>query len=400
MNSLIITKWNGAVLTMLQEKGKTLQIDVEPEEERSILGNIYVGKVKNIMKNIGAAFVDIGEGVTGYLSIANGPIHYASPEKKITSLRAGDEIIVQAERDAVKTKAPVLTGNLNFPGRYLVVTAGKNGIGFSSKLTDAVWKNELRSMLEEEKDEDFGIIVRTNAPEASAETIVQELHELKAQYRRTMEAAVHRTGLSIVYRTPPSYLADLRNSQRGTLEGIVTDDPVIYQTVKVYLEEFQPEDSHKLKLYEDELLPLFKLYRVEKSIEEALGKRVWLKSGGYLVIEPTEALCVIDVNTGKYTGKKSPGDTIRKINLEAAIEAARQIRLRNLSGIIVIDFIDMETEADQKELLRLLSRELNKDPVKSAVVDITKLNLVEVTRKKVRRPLSEQLDQIRSCTKH
>lgn len=392
MSKRIITKWNGAVLTMVQENGKTIQMSLEPTKERSLLGNIYVGKVKNIVKNIGAAFVDIGGGITGYLSLEGSPPHYAFPQRRPGALRAGDEIIVQMERDAVKTKAPVLTGNLNFPGRYLVLTAGKNTIGFSGKISNDGWKKELRSMLLDEKDENIGIIVRTNAPEASFETIMRELKQLKAEYLTVMEASFHRTGCSLLYRMPPSYLSDLRDSQWGTLEAVITDDETIYQTVLSYLESNQPEDADTLKLYVDELLPLYKLYGVEKSMEEALSKRVWLKSGGYLVIEPTEALCVIDVNTGKYSGKKSPEETIRKINLEAAIEIARQIRLRNLSGIIVIDFIDMEMEAVQKELMNLLSRELSKDPIKSTVVDITKLNLVEVTRKKVRRPLYEQLN--------
>lgn len=391
MSKRIITKWNGAVLTMVQENGKTIQINLEPIEKRSLLGNIYVGKVKNIVKNIGAAFVDIGDGITGYLSLAERYVHYASPLKEPRPIRAGDEIIVQLERDAVKTKAPVLTGNLNFPGRYLVLTAGKNSIGFSGKLSDSDWKKELLPLLLNEKDEDFGIIVRTNASEASTDTIMKELRQLKSEYRRVVEVSSHRTGLSLLYGTPPSYLSDLRDSQWGSLEAVITDDKTIFQTVQSYLETNQPEDVKTLKLYEDELLPLYKLYGVEKSIEEVLSKRVWLKSGGYLVIEPTEALCVIDINTGKYSGKKSPGDTIRKINLEAAIEIAHQIRLRNLSGIIVIDFIDMETEAVQKELMTLLSKELSKDPVKTTVVDITKLNLVEVTRKKIRRPLYEQL---------
>ena len=326
----------------------------------------------------------------GYLSLADGYIHHASAASPDGRLRAGDEIIVQVDRDAVKTKAPVLTGNLNFTGRYIVLTAGKRQLGFSSKLSDLEWKKQIKPILEAEKEEDFGIIVRTNAPEASFDAILEELKSLKALYRRVMEDALHRTCYSLLYKTPPSYLTDIRDSFHGSLGAIVTDETDIYEAIQAYLKSFQPGDLQKLTFYDDALLPLSKLYKVEKSMSEALGKRVWLKSGGYLVIEPTEALCVIDVNTGKYSGKKNLHDTIMKINTEAAVEIARQLRLRNLSGIIIIDFIDMETEEDQRELLSVLSRVLAKDPVKTSVVEITKLNLVEVTRKKIRRPFHEQ----------
>lgn len=375
---------------MVQSDGDSVSLNLEPEEDRSILGNIYIGKVKNIVKNIGAAFVEIGDGCMGYLSLADGYIHHASAASPDGKLRAGDEIVVQVDRDAVKTKAPVLTGNLNFTGRYIVLTAGKRQLGFSSKLSDLEWKKRIKPILEAEKEEDFGIIVRTNAPEASFDTILEELKSLKAIYRRVMEDALHRTCCSLLYRTPPSYLTDIRDSFHGSLGAIVTDETDIYEAIQAYLKSFQPGDLQKLIFYDDALLPLSKLYKVEKSMNEALGKRVWLKSGGYLVIEPTEALCVIDVNTGKYSGKKNLHDTIMKINTEAAVEIARQLRLRNLSGIIIIDFIDMETEEDQQELLSVLSRVLAKDPVKTSVVEITKLNLVEVTRKKIRRPFHEQ----------
>lgn len=375
---------------MVQSEGSIVSLNLEPEEERSILGNIYIGKVKNIVGNIGAAFVEIGDGCMGYLNLADSFLHHASAGESDRKLRAGDEIVVQVERDAVKTKAPVLTGNLNFTGRYIVLTAGKRQLGFSSKLSDMDWKKQIKPILEAEKEEDFGIIVRTNAPEASFDTILEELKSLKALYHKVMGDAAHRTCCSLLYRTPPAYLADIRDSFHGSLESVVTDEPDICESIKTYLETFQPGDLQKLTFYDDTLLPLLKLYKAEKAMSEALGKRVWLKSGGYLVIEPTEALCVIDVNTGKYSGKKNLHDTIMKINTEAAVEIARQLRLRNLSGIIIIDFIDMKTEEDQRGLLSVLSRVLSKDPVKTSVVEITKLNLVEVTRKKIRRPFYEQ----------
>ena len=186
-------------------------------------------------------------------------------------------------------------------------------------------------------------------------------------------------------------MASLRDSPGGRLEAILTDQADFYEELKRYLYLHQQEDLEKLSFYQDPLLSLSALYGLDKAVEEALGKRVWLKSGGYLVIEPTEAMVVIDVNTGKYSGKKTLQETIFKINLEAAQEIARQIRLRNLSGIIIVDFIDMEPGENRELLLKALSEAAAADPVKTTVVGMTKLNLVEMTRKKVRRPLHEQV---------
>lgn len=395
MNKLIITRWNGSVITLFQSGKETVQVDIEPEENQSVLGNIYIGKVNHIVKNINAAFVDMGGGQMGYLSLSDASIHFADQRPFDGRLRQGDEIIVQVERDAVKTKAPVLTGNLNFTGRYFVLTSGKKQIGFSTKITDQAWKQDMKPFLESRKEEDFGIIVRTNAYKVPKEELESELIQLKESFKMMLDNAKHRTCYSLLYSSAPSYLTGLRDSLKSSLEAVITDEPDIYQAVKEYLTQFQPEDLGLLTWYEDSLLPLRKLYRIEKTMEEALGKRVWLKSGGYLVIEPTEALVVIDVNTGKYSGKKELRETIKKVNLEAAEEIGHQLRLRNLSGIIIIDFIDMEAEEDRRILMERLEGILSKDPVKTTVVEMTKLNLVEVTRKKIRKPLYEQAMQMK-----
>lgn len=197
--------------------------------------------------------------------------------------------------------------------------------------------------------------------------------------------------LQLPLQALPGYIAAIRDSFGGTLEEIITDVPEYHRELKAYLEMCQKEDAGCLTLYEDSLLPLGRLYSLETAFEKALGKNVWLKSGGYLVIEPTEAMTVIDVNTGKYSGRKKMQDTVYKINMEAADEIGRQLRLRNLSGIIIVDFIDMERDEDRKALLAHLGEVVLKDPVKTTVVDMTALNLVELTRKKVRKPLHEQV---------
>ncbi|WP_313582806.1 ribonuclease E/G [Lacrimispora sp.] len=395
MNKLIITRWNGSVITLLQSGKETVQVNIEPEENQSVLGNIYIGKVNHIVKNINAAFVDIGGGQMGYLSLSDANILFVDQRTYNGKLRQGDEIIVQVERDAVKTKAPVLTGNLNVTGRYFVLTSGKKQIGFSIKITDQAWKQEMKSYLESRKDEDFGMIVRTNAYKVPKEELESELIQLMDSFKEMLDNAKHRTCYSLLYSSAPSYLTGLRDSLKSSLEAVITDEPDIYEAIKDYLTQCQPEDLGLLTLYEDNLLPLGKLYRIEKTMDEALGKRVWLKSGGYLVIEPTEALVVIDVNTGKYSGKKELRETIKKVNIEAAEEIGHQLRLRNLSGIIIIDFIDMEAEDDRRILMERLEGILSKDPVKTTVVEMTKLNLVEVTRKKIRKPLYEQALQMK-----
>ena len=393
MDRLIVTQLNDRVCTAAVSGSRITQLMMEPEDSSSLLNDIYIGKVQKVVGNINAAFVDIGGGRTGYYSLDENKEHlFVSPTSG--KLKAGDEIVVQVSRDAVKTKAPVLTGKLAFTGRYCVLTAGKTGVGFSNKIGDNKYKARVRSMLNEALAEDgdrFGIIVRTNGAGAADEVLLQEYRQLKDMYLKLSKEASCRTCYSCIYRALPGYIAAIRDSYSGTLDGIVTDIPAYYEELKDYLEEYQAEDADKLTLYEDKLLPLSKLYSLDSALEHALNKHVWLKSGGYLVIEPTEAMVVIDVNTGKYSGKKKMQDTICRINMEAADEIGRQLRLRNLSGIILIDFIDMEREEDREMLMRHLGDVVSKDPVKTTVVDMTRLNLVEVTRKKVRKPLYEQI---------
>ena len=399
MNKLIVTKWNGQILTALMADGKCRSLNLEPEESQSLLGNIYIGKVQNVLKNINAAFLDLGGGQMGYYSLTENREHLFAdslpalcPGRKV---RQGDELVVQVARDAVKTKDPVLSCYLNFTGKYAVLTMGKPQTGFSTRIRNEKWKSEVRDYLNGLKDERFGIIVRTNAMDVPKETIGREVLALKGRMEALLSKAASRLCFSILETTEPSYILGLRDTYAGSLEAILTDQPDCYSRMKEYLEASQPDDMGKLKLYEDASLPLIKLYSLESAMEEAMGRRVWLKSGGYLVIEPTEALTAVDVNTGKYTGKKNVEDTILKINLEAACETARQICLRNLSGIIIVDFIDMTKEEHKKILLSRLEEELKKDSVKTVLVDMTKLGLVEITRKKVRKPFYEMMREAR-----
>lgn len=388
MNRLVITRWRGRILTALLTDGVLQELDLE--EETSILGNIYIGKVKNVVKNLNSAFVDFGKACTGYYSLTENPVSiHTTPHTG--ALKAGDEIVVQVAKDAVKTKDPVLTANLNFTGKYAVLTAGKPIIGFSAKIADKEWKEALKPQLEALTKGRVGLIIRTNAYQADSEVLMREITHLMEEYEKVLADAPFRTCYSLLYQAQAGYIGNLNSCPAGSLDAVVTDDEETYQNLNSYLKAYQPELSGLVRRYSDPLVSLSKLYGLETALEQVCQKRVWLKSGGYLVIEQTEAMVVIDVNTGKYSGKKSQGEAIRKINLEAAEEICRQLRLRNLSGIIMVDFIDMKSEEDKSLLMDTLKRCAMKDPVKTTVIDMTPLNLVELTRKKGRRPLAEQI---------
>ena len=381
----------------LSEEERIVEIRLESEQEKSILGNIYTGQVENIASNIQAAFVQIEPGKRCYYPLAEAQRAVFSAGRKGNGpLRPGDELLVQVSRDAMKGKLPALTSNLNFTGRYLVLTTGDKKFGLSSKLA-LEDRHRLNGWLKEEAerpDKEFGIIVRTNAADASKEEILKELEWLKDRYHKAVVQGRNRTCFSLVLETEPFYVAAVRDAYGRDLDEIITDVPEIREMILGYLEEISPELKEKLRFYQDKLLPLYKLYRVETALDAIQKEKVWLNSGGFLVIQQTEAFVSIDVNSGKYTGKKKMEETFRKINLEAAAEIGRQLRLRNLSGIILIDFINMENPDHRDELFHVLQKLLRKDPIKSRAIDITPLHILEMTRKKVRRPVIEDIREL------
>ena len=381
----------------LSEEERIVEIRLESDQEKSILGNIYTGQVENIASNIQAAFVQIEPGKRCYYPLAEAQRAVFSAGRKGNGpLRPGDELLVQVSRDAMKGKLPALTSNLNFTGRYLVLTTGDKKFGLSSKLA-LEDRHRLSGWLKEEAerpDKEFGIIVRTNAADASKEEILKELEWLKGRYHKAVVQGRNRTCFSLVLETEPFYVAAVRDAYGRDLDEIITDVPEIREMILGYLEEISPELKEKLRFYQDKLLPLYKLYRVETALDAIQKEKVWLNSGGFLVIQQTEAFVSIDVNSGKYTGKKKMEETFRKINLEAAAEIGRQLRLRNLSGIILIDFINMENSDHRDELFHVLQKLLRQDPIKSRAIDITPLHILEMTRKKVRRPVIEDIREL------
>ena len=395
---LLMTVEEEHVWTYLLEEDRIVEIYVASvstdETERSMpaLGNIYVGKVQNIVSNIVAAFIEIQPGVCCYYDVSQADRAFFTNKNGKKPLCIGDELIVQINKEAVKSKAPTVTTNFSITGRYAVLTHGNTRIGASNKLSKQL-KESLKERLSGLKNENFGIIVRTNAGEVPFSTVLMEIEELRGEYDHLLDIAKSRTCFSCLKSAPPSYITALKNVYIEGLEEIVIEDEKLYKRVLHFFETQQPEILNRIKLYKDSLLPLAKLYNVHRVIERALGEHVWLKSGGYLVIQPTEALTVIDVNSGKYTAKKKRKDAGLQINLEAAKEAAYQIRLRNLSGIIVIDFINLDSEQEMQILLKELKKYLEEDPVQTTLVDVTPLQLVEITRKKVRKPLHEVINK-------
>lgn len=408
-HKLIITKHEDKIISAFFEGRDMVQVSVNALKDEGILGNVYLGKVKNIVKNINAAFIEIADGRMCYYSMTDNrcPIMAnqtgEQEERKLveTKIKIGDELIVQVSKEDVKTKAPVVTSNINLTGKYAALTYGKSTLGVSSKIDDEKERQRLRGIVSKYQTKEYGFIVRTNAAYVAVELLAKEVENLIQTYESIRKFGVHKSRFSLLYSTPPGYICDLRDGYADAVDEFVTDDVELYEHMKSYLLDYQPEDLDKLRLYEDGTLTLSNLYGIPSKLGEALKSMVWLKSGGSLVIQPTEALTVIDVNTGKaVAGKKKVQETFLKVNREAAKEIARQIRLRNLSGIIIIDFIDMELKKDKELLMEELEQYLKQDPIKTTLVDMTALGLVEVTRKKVRKPLHEQIKGVshKCCT--
>jgi len=404
-NKLVITKKDNVIISAFFEGKDMVQVSLNASEESSILGNIYLGKVKNIVKNINAAFVEIGGSRMCYYSLGENRYPIIAKESadsenntKLTEVKVkiGDELIVQVSKEDVKTKAPVVSSNLNFTGKYVALTYGKPMVGVSAKIIDEKERRRLKELAKKYTQRDYGFIIRTNAAFIPEEQIISEIQKLIQAYENIRNFGIYKSCFSLLFRTPPNYLCDIRDGYTGNVDEFITDDNVLYEHIKEYLEAYQSEDMGKLRFYQDSLLSLSNLYGINSKVEETIRPLVWLKSGGTLVIQPTEALTVIDVNTGKaVNGKKNVQETFLKVNREAAKEIAKQIRLRNLSGIIIIDFIDMELKKDQELLMQELEEYFKKDSIKTTLVDMTALGLVEVTRKKVRKPLHEQVEEVR-----
>lgn len=409
-NKLLLTHYQGKLLALFMSNNRLLSVKVYEEEKASLVGNIYVGKIQNMAKGIDAAFVEIADKEVCFLPFDNckhpSVLNRTVSDHSDHQLKAGDTLLVQVVRDAIKTKQPVASASISLAGNYLAVSEGSEKLGISNKIPEAK-KQEIILFLQETGlidgnrkcqgiKEGTGVVIRTNSGTLNDFTpILQEWHALNEELQRIFEVAPYRTAFSCLKKNDKPYLEDLKGYYTGEIDEIVTDSNEVYHELLEYVTKQKETCGIELpaiRQYTDEY-PLEKLYSIKTHIDEALGSRVWLKSGGYLVIEPTEALTVIDVNSGKYEASKhtDSDELFFRINMEAAEEIARQLRLRNLSGIIVVDFINMDEDEKKKQLMDRLKILTAKDSVRTTVVDITALGLVEITRKRVNRPLRELL---------
>mgnify|MGYP005763222333 FL=1 len=368
---IIITKIKNHMISAWLHDHEIVEFQCCNTKQKNIVGSIYLGKVKNVVKNINGAFVEFEKGELGFLPMRD------------LSLKAEEEIIVQVKKEGSREKKPLLSQQIELTGKYLVLTSDKAAIGISNKIKDREQRQELREMAEPMVTESYGFILRTSAAGASREAVMREAQELADKYEEIV-----RKGR---YRTPFQLLEVNQDMESMLLFGKLPDQTGLVITDQDILADSLKRQGYNIR-YAAEAGEIERQYRIRHFLREALSRKIWMRSGGFLYIEQTEAMAVIDVNTGKSIGNKNKADHIRKINLEAAKEAARQIRLRNLSGIIVIDFIDMKSEYDKETLLRVMQQYLDQDSKKAAAVDITKLGLMEITRKKERNPLFRQID--------
>ena len=396
------------VSALYDENRTMLEVSLSALDEESLLGNLYIGRVENVVKNLNAAFIRISPEQICYYSMDD----YKNPlfTKKVSvkkPLVEGEELVVQVTREALKTKEPAVTTNLNFTGKYAVLTTENQRIGISAKLckTD---RERLKSLAETIEHPDFGLILRTNAKDATDEEILAEIQGLAEEWQNLKETAKHKTCYSCLKKEPPAYLREIVNLPTSNVNELITDDRNVFLklcsnfgiteddlwtkgSVSVPIDEVNVTETLTLRYYHDSLLSLSSLYSVKSSVEKAIAEKVWLNSGAYLIIQPTEAMTVIDINTGKNVAKKGVQENFLKINKEAAIEIAHQLRLRNLSGIIIVDFMNLASKEAEAELMSTFRAALKNDPVPTQLIDMTKLGLVEVTRKKVRKSLPEVL---------
>lgn len=398
----IIIKRSGKILSLLFHDMRLLRVNAE-EESGSILGGIYIARVQNVVKNINAAFVEIQPGYNCFLSLDGIKKPVLCNRGYDGRILQNDEIVVQVYKEAVKTKPPSVTSVPALDGKYCVVSWGKPGISFSGKLSLKV-RQRIKEALSLHMAEDtlffsddyrsnMGIIIRTNARELADDMnpLTDEIRQLSERLHEIIRISGNRTCYTQLYAKASVYLNALRDLHSGQYEEIVTDEQNIYAQLQSFSMENQNFNLPPVRFYEDDRLPLSKLYAVEARLKEALNKKVWLKSGGYLIIEPTEALTVIDVNSGKTISNKEAAETYFRMNMEAADEIVLQLILRNLSGIIIVDFINMPREEHRKKLMAHFGDILKRDVVKTQLIDITALGLVELTRMKTSKPLKDQL---------
>ena len=391
---MLISSSNGVSKVAILEGPTLVQYYSSENTGKSKVGNIYLGKVKNVLPGMEAAFVSFGEEKNGVLYVAD--IEGSTKNSKIENLLKTDqEILVQVVKDAMGEKGARLTGQISLPGRYLVLIPNSKTKGISRRLADNE-RERLDKIIRKIKPNNFGVIVRTAAEGVSEESLKVDIEKLVEEWK-TVSNYQSGDAPKLIHKEPDVSIKVIREHLNSTFKKVLIDKKSQHDEVKEYVELTSPEILDIVDHYDDQL-GLFERYHIEDQIKKALDRKVWLPSGGHLIIDRTEALTVIDVNTGKFVGKNSLEETVYENNLEAAEEIARQLRLRDIGGIIVIDFIDMESQKKQQNLLNKFKQELAKDKTRTQVFDISRLGLVEMTRKNVAAGLIESFsDECEKC---
>ena len=386
-----------------------LMVD-RPDNER-IVGDIYLGQVQAVLPGIQAAFVDIGTDKAAFLHVSDVVKDSLDEDDEDVDeeddgrqkdrryapiqdlIQKGERVLVQVSKEPISTKGPRVTTHISMPGRFLVYMPGSRHIGVSRKIETREERSRLRTLAKEVvPDGEGGVIIRTVGEELTREIFQREFKTLNDTWRKIQRRAKASKAPALIHGEAKLTSGVIRDVFTQKVDALIIDSKEVHKEVKLYLEGVDPDLMSRVHLYLDPV-PLFDKYGIEDAIREAFQRRVELPSGGYIIIEPTEALVSIDVNTGRYTGKKDPEKTILRTNMDAAREIARQLRLRDIGGIIVCDFIDMETRANQDRVLSELRQYLSRDRARTRAFQVSELGLVEMTRQRVRPSLYQSMTQ-------
>jgi len=400
---IVVNASFGETRAAMLEDRRLVELFIEREAHRSVVGNIYKGRVENVLPGMQAAFVNIGLERNAFLYVDDALAHLNGSEEVVEAprprsiddvLTVGQEIVVQVVKEPIGTKGARVVTNLTIPGRYLVLMPTVDHIALSRRITDEEERQRLKEVARQIRPPGMGLIVRTLAVGKDADVLAQDCRFLLGIWEKIQRKAATSPAPALLYQDYDLVYRLVRDEFTPDVSRFVVDDETVYKTVLELLDSLSPSMKPRVYLYTGKK-PIFEFYDIESQLERSLQRKVWLESGGYIVIDHTEALTSIDVNTGRFIGTTNLADTVLKTNLEAAVEIARQVRLRDIGGIIIIDFIDMESDAHRRQVLEALERALEPDKTRSHVLGFTSLGLVEMTRKKVAEDIDARLQ--RAC---
>ena len=404
---IFINESMGETRIAIQEDSQLVEVYVEKQDKHRMVGNVYKGKVENVLPGMQAAFVDVGNDLNAFLPFSeignneyiiedSGNKHRRNNNRRHDNievdLKKGQEIYVQVIKEPFAGKGPRVTTEVALPGRLLVLVPNANYIGISKKIWDKYERRRLKKIAQQLREGNTGIIIRTVAEGKSEELIENDFSQLMENWNKMEKISARESAPVIVYEDLETASSVVRDLLTPDVEKIIIDSKRLYRKTQRYLEDISPSLLERLELYKLKS-PLFESFGIESEIEKLMRPKAWLKSGAYLIIEKTEAMVVVDVNSGRFVGKKLHEENSLKINLEAAREVARQLRLRDLSGLIVIDFIDMRYDENRKKVYHELRKELKKDRAKVAVAPITEFGLLEMTRQRIRVSLLDSMSE-------